>query len=69
MIEFSRGHRCGRGIILDEPVRGVVGIIECAAPGCTQRFVLTVDGGHQDPERSSTAIDEFLGRHPCVQLS
>ena len=65
MIEFSRGHRHGRGIILDSPVHGVVGIVECAQPGCYYRFVLTVEEGHQDPEKSSAAIDRFLDRHPC----
>jgi hypothetical protein len=67
MIEFSRDGRCGRGILLETPAHGVVGIVECAAPGCAWRFVLTVDKGHADPERSSEAIDRFLTTHRCGQ--
>jgi hypothetical protein len=65
MIEFQSGRKRGRGILLDEPVQGVVGIVECSSPDCRHRFVLTVDKGHDDPERSSEAIDRFMTTHPC----
>jgi len=65
MIEFRNGRHRGRGIILDQPRRGVVGIVECASEGCEAQLVLTVEDGHGDPDRLATAIDDFMKKHPC----
>ena len=66
MIEFERGRHRGRGILLDDPVKGVVGIVECSAIGCTARFVLTVEGGHDDPGELAEAIHAFMIDHQCA---
>jgi len=66
MIEFKRGFRHGRGIILDAPVRGVIiGIIECAQPGCEWRCALTEEDGHGDPKKLAGSVDRFLKLHDC----
>ena len=64
MIEFERGRHRGRGILLDRPQDGIVGIVECA--DCESRFVLTVAKGHDDPGELATAIDDFMFSHGCV---
>ena len=63
MIEFKRGFRHGRGILLDQPDGDVIGIVECAKPGCAWRVVLHVEDG-QD-EKLAENIDRFLKSHPC----
>jgi hypothetical protein len=64
VIEFSRGRRRGRGILLDRPQDGVVGIVECA--DCERKLVLTVAKGHDDPGEFATEIDDFMLSHECV---
>ena len=64
MIEFERGRRRGRGILLDRPQDGIVGIVECG--DCKSTFVLTVAKGHDDPGELATAIDDFMFSHECV---
>jgi hypothetical protein len=65
MIEFRHGRYHGRGIILDKPYHGVVGIVECAVEGCCWRMVLTVEDGHNEPDKMAAAIDKFLRTHAC----
>ncbi len=64
VIEFERGHRRGRGILLEDPIEGIVGVVECV--DCESKFVLTVKGGHDDPDELATAIDEFMFSHECI---
>ena len=64
MINFQRGRLRGRGIILDQPRLGIIGIVECAVPGCAWRHVLTEEG-HGDPDKLARMIEEFLTEHPC----
>ena len=64
MITFKRGCCYGRGIILDQPRCGVVGIVECAVDGCAWRLVLTEEV-HNQPDKLADVVDRFLREHRC----
>lgn len=52
-----------RAIILDEPVNGVSGIVECEV--CDWHLVLKTSS----VERISNGIEEFIGNHKCLPLA
>ena len=64
MIEFRHGRLHGRAIVLDIPVNGVIGIVECARANCRWRKVLMIEGSPESDEIGDS-IDRFLKEHPC----
>jgi hypothetical protein len=77
MITFKRGALHGRAIILNTPVHGIVGIVECAVPGCEHRYVPTVDelspvfryGTDEYDGAIAKVIDRWMQSHPCGKVA
>lgn len=57
------GHPKARAILVDEPVNGVSGIVECDI--CDWHMVLTVSG----TEEISDEIEKFIKNHDCLPLA
>jgi hypothetical protein len=74
VIIFRKGPRSGSAIILDKPVNGVVGVVECNSETCEWRLALTIDkvgfesnGRDYNSEKIGKLIDDFLMKHRCGQ--
>lgn len=63
-IGFS-GHPKARAIVVDEPVNGVIGIVECSI--CSGGLVLTPSV--VDIDSISSEIEQFIREHKCKPLA
>ena len=60
MLTTSRGNRKVAAMLLNIPVNGVCGIVQCMVPGCEAHIVLMQDDGN-----ATTFIDQFMMIHDC----